>query len=171
MAKKVASKHKVLVSLEDHLVWSLPRRGDVQTETFRLYRLMGISTTNAIGRRRRVLAGVAFSLWRAVFLAHRTGATEQKNAEAKAFLQKILTSNAITFGDDRVTQEWTFRFYMDSARLRLEELQKHWPTIQIKMWSKSEQQFDGLLFAFKHAITQLEMEMGIPEKVKPAEKP
>lgn len=160
-AKKAASKNKVLPALETHLTWSLQRRSDVQEQSLRLYKLMDIRATNSIGRRRRLLVGVAFSLWRAVFLAYRTGQRDLKNAEAKAFLGKILITNAIGFADDRASQEWTFRYYADSARHRLEELQEDWPTIKITMWSTSDKQFDGLFFAFKHALNLLESELNV----------
>jgi hypothetical protein len=62
------------------------------------------------------LLGVCFSLWRAAFLADRTGKRTKIIEHAQEFLERMLVDNAITYPQDRVTREWTFNYYLRSAR-------------------------------------------------------
>jgi hypothetical protein len=70
---------------------------------------------------------VSFSLWRAVFLADRTGRPEARRSAARDFVEKMLTDNAITFMQDMKSNEWTFNYYIDNALFRMEQLSKRWP--------------------------------------------
>jgi hypothetical protein len=69
------------------------------------------------------LVAVSFSLWRAVFLADRSGKTVAKLGGAEAFLAKTLTDNAIAFAQDRTAREWSFSYYVDNAFYRLEAIE------------------------------------------------
>jgi hypothetical protein len=77
----------------------------------------------------QVLASVCFSLWRAAFLADRTGTHEARLQAAQAFLGKMLTDNAITYPQDRASREWTFSYYMNCARDGLLSLANAWPNV------------------------------------------
>lgn len=69
-----------------------------------------------------LLAGIAFSLWRAAFLADaptRTGT--QALAHAYDLLGEVLKSNTIAFSTDQRLQGWTGGYYLNNAKLRLVE--------------------------------------------------
>lgn len=67
-----------------------------------------------------LLVGVAFSLWRAAFLADaptRTGT--EALAHAYDLLGEVLKSNTIAFSTDQRLQGWTGGYYLNNAKLRL----------------------------------------------------
>jgi hypothetical protein len=99
-------------------------RAKNQRTALKLYGLFGASADQLKGHNKTLqeLAGVAFSLWRAVFLGDRDGTIEAKNFDAKEFLGKMLTDNTIGFAQDRDCREWTFNYYLYNALLRLKEL-------------------------------------------------
>jgi hypothetical protein len=67
-----------------------------------------------------LLIGAAFSLWRAVFLAPNVPTTGQAIIDQGAeFLEKFLRDNSIGYGDERTNREWSFGYYLNSARFRL----------------------------------------------------
>lgn len=51
-------------------------------------------------------------------------------ADARAFLGKMLTDNAINYPQDRSAREWTFNYYMNNARGGLLDLARHWAQIE-----------------------------------------
>jgi hypothetical protein len=76
----------------------------------------------------QIAVGAAFSLWREVFLmlpetAART--VEGPLPAAKAFLEKLIDTNAIGFADEKGSSEWTCGFYLLNAHRRVEQLMKH----------------------------------------------
>jgi hypothetical protein len=99
-------------------------RAKNQKVTLELYELFNLDANKLRGFANDLqeLAGIAFSLWRAVFLADREGTVAQKNADAKEFIGKMLTDNTIAFAQDRAFREWTFNYYLDNALLRLADL-------------------------------------------------
>jgi len=69
--------------------------------------------------------GVAFSLWRAVFLmVPQTGRREIATAQTAAvkFLERVIDTNAIGFGDEYRRGLWTSGYYLNNATLRLKAL-------------------------------------------------
>jgi hypothetical protein len=67
-----------------------------------------------------LLIGTAFSLWRAVFLAPNDPTTGQAIIDKGAeFLDKFLRDNSIGYGDEKSNREWSFGYYLNSARFRL----------------------------------------------------
>jgi len=105
------------------------------------------------------LAAIAFSLWRAVFLADRRGTTEAKMADAKDFVEKMLTDNAIAFTQDRTAREWTFSYYTDNAWYRLKDLgHKNLVPPSGKRtarnrWDYLEDAFEDAVFNFSRKLT------------------
>ncbi|HTA17921.1 MAG TPA: hypothetical protein VK989_01430 [Polyangia bacterium] len=75
------------------------------------------------------LVSVCFSLWRAAFLADKTGQREAVFEDTKAFLTMLLVDNAIAYAQDRRTREWTFNYYMNSATDGLLYLSRRWPPL------------------------------------------
>ena len=114
----------------EHLNWVIHGRARNQIAALNIYALMKDHRdeirVEKLSYDLQTLAAVAFSLWRAVFLADRTGAVEAKMADAELFLGKMLTDNAIAFAQDRGSREWTFNYYVDNARFRLQQFKDSW---------------------------------------------
>jgi hypothetical protein len=91
--------------------------------------LAKIQAAKALSNKAQVLTAVCFSLWRAAFLADKTGTHEATIRHAHAFLGKMLTDNAIMYPQDRASREWTFNYYMETAKSGLLILAKGWPDI------------------------------------------
>jgi len=77
----------------------------------------------------QTLVAVGFSLWRAAFLADKTGQREAVFADARAFLAQLLTNNTINYPQDRASREWTFNYYMTNANDALLRLSGRWSVI------------------------------------------
>jgi hypothetical protein len=115
----------------EYLDWLVGRRSANQKACFDLYKLLEIdvdvwkkSTENT--RAAELLVGVGFSLWRAVFLGNRTGKRKAKIGHATSFLKTLVYDNMIGYQTDKTANEWTFNYYVHSARYRLEELHEDW---------------------------------------------
>jgi hypothetical protein len=68
------------------------------------------------------LVGVAFSLWRAAFLADvPTRTWPEALRDAQELLSTVLATNAVTFGTEHKLQGWTAGYYLRNAKLRLQE--------------------------------------------------
>jgi hypothetical protein len=79
------------------------------------------------------MVSVCFSLWRAAFLSDKTGKRSAVVDDAKTFLGKMLTDNAITYPQDRTTREWTFNYYAINAELILLKLGESWGSVKTKI--------------------------------------
>lgn len=66
------------------------------------------------------LIAAAFSLWRAVFLMDRPRTDESVREAQEKFLQKVLVTNSIAFGDDFVSSEWSVSYYLENAKHRID---------------------------------------------------
>jgi len=114
----------------DHLEWSIRSRARNQACSFRLAVLFAdharVWQTKAYSRAAQDLTGVSFSLWRAAFLAEKTGKRVAVFAEARKFLERVLEDNAISYPNDKAGREWTFNYYTGNARSGLESLHKNW---------------------------------------------
>jgi hypothetical protein len=111
-----------------HLEWVIEGRAKNQRAALDLYDMVKNHTPKIrklnLSDDVQDLAAIAFSLWRAVFLADRKGKIEAKLADAEYFLGKMLTDNAIAFTQDRTAREWTFNYYIDNAWYRLNRLDR-----------------------------------------------
>jgi len=65
------------------------------------------------------LIGAAFSLWRAVFLADKARDYGAVQAGQEDFLERLATSNTITFGDDQKNSAWSVSYYLENAKMRI----------------------------------------------------
>jgi len=146
-----------------HLGWVIDGRQQNQRATLRLYKLFVDRKLKGVRNEAQQLAAVAFSLWRAVFLADRTGKMDAKEADAKCFLAKMLTDNSISFAQDRESREWTFNYYMEDAFFRLQELSKKWTPIAkgglIPGDRTAKNRWTRLEVAFEKALTTLEQKI------------
>lgn len=84
-----------------HLEWLIQSRMRNQNSCLRLFNIFEKYPIQAKGKEYRAhsqtLVGVGFSLWRAAFLADKTGQREEVFADARAFLAQLLTNNAINY--------------------------------------------------------------------------
>lgn len=116
-----------------HLGWVIDSRRENQAATLRLYKLFETYKDEIhdpiLSKKAQRLVGVAFSLWRAAFLADKTGKRTKVLSDARGFLAKMLTDNAISFQNDRNLREWAFNYYMNAATDSLALLAREWPSV------------------------------------------
>jgi hypothetical protein len=107
--------------------WLVPSRSQVQEALLRLLLLVRTKHEQLKGSQYRqviasLLAGIGFSLWRAVFLA------DNKNDllySIDKFLETVIRDNAIGYRDDK--NIWSFGYYVGNARSGLLEAIKIMP--------------------------------------------
>lgn len=154
----------------EFLDWSIKGRHQIQTEALRLLELMqGQTTANRDQKlHMRRLVGVAFALWRAVFLADRTSKIDMSFKASQDFLKKVLVDNTITFSFDVLHSEWTFRFYADAARQNLRRLKEVWPKLKIGGYETSTEEWDSLLKCFitAHGCMKADLEKSKTRKAR-----
>ena len=114
-----------------HLEWAISSRAANQQSCLTLLKLfddypeqwssigMSVAAQN--------LVSVGFSLWRAAFLADKTGRRTEVFSHGRDFLEKMIEDNAIAYVQDKKSQEWTFNYYTRNARFALERLAHKWP--------------------------------------------
>lgn len=116
-----SDKSKVNVQ---HLVWAIEQRAKIQRTLLALYEYgtaFGPESSDPFRLKLfNDLVGAAFSLWRAVFLADQSRDFGSVHEKATDFLQRVVTTNAINFGDDKANSAWSVGYYLDNAKLRLE---------------------------------------------------
>lgn len=121
----------------EHLKWVVDSRYANQRAAVRLFNLFETHLTKVRSKRFSTISqrmvSVCFSLWRAAFLSDKTGKRSAVVDDAKAFLGKMLTDNAITYPQDRSTREWTFNYYIANAESVLLKLSANWKEIQDKI--------------------------------------
>lgn len=112
---------------EEHLSWLVENRSRNQRATLNLFLVIE-------GHRQRIddnvrytaiaqhLAGIAFSLWRAVFLSDFGDDGSEQLSDAAKFLGTLIAHNAIAYPQDRIARGWSFPYYLDNARYRLKDL-------------------------------------------------
>jgi hypothetical protein len=117
-----------------HLDWLVKSRAANQRSALKLFQLFEEHSTTMGAKKRSWIAqrlvAVCFSLWRAAFLADKTGDREAVFVDARHFLGKMLTDNAINYSQDRSAREWTFNYYVNNAKENLLVLSKRWPSIE-----------------------------------------
>jgi hypothetical protein len=116
-----------------HYEWAVERRFRNQSCCVRLLRLFEkyetMWITKKYSRAAQDLLSVAFSLWRAAFLAEKKSARKKVFADGKKFLEAIIQNNAIGYIQDYGSREWTFNYYTRNARDALENLHEYWGDI------------------------------------------
>lgn len=149
----------------EFLDWSIKGRHQIQAEALHLVELMQRHTTANRDQKLRMrrLVGVAFALWRAVFLADRTSVVDVSFAASREFLKKVLVDNTITFSFDVTHREWTFRFYADAARQNLRRLKETWSRLTVDSYETSTEEWDNLLRSFVAAHGYMKAELEQPK--------
>lgn len=106
-----------------HQQWAIDQRAKVAHTLLTLYDYLETHDTNKEPWPATSfvddLISAAFSLWRAVFLANCTRNLESIQGAQRKFLNKLVTTNAIAFGDDYENRKWVFGYYMLNAWNRL----------------------------------------------------
>lgn len=114
----------------EHLKWAIQSRAKNQSCSLRLLKLFEehekIWKTVKFSRAAQDLIAVSFSLWRAVFLADKTSKRADVFDHGRAFLEKIIEDNSISYPQDKNSREWTFNYYTRNARSSLQNLAKFW---------------------------------------------
>lgn len=109
----------------EHLVWAVDQRAEIQRTLLAIYKVIRTHTPPQYGYDKmhilNDLIGAAFSLWRAVFLAETFRDVKTIHENQEAFLEKLITDNAISFTDDKANRNWTVGYYLDNAKFRLQQ--------------------------------------------------
>jgi hypothetical protein len=155
-----------------HLEWLVKSRAANQKAALRLFNLFekypSKMKSRALSRTSQSFVAVCFSLWRAAFLADKTGKRIAVFEDAKAFLGKMLIDNAITYPQDRGAREWTFNYYMNNAIEALLRLSEKWNQIERvlneprrikKGTTLSQARWDRTQHTFDRAIDFLEKDL------------
>ncbi len=112
----------------ERLAWAIEARNRSQKLLLALY---AFGQQNSYGlpesaeaKEFSVLVAVAFSLWRAAFLADAPTRTwPDALHDAQVLVEKVLSTNTIAFSTEHGLQGWTAGYYLKNAQLRL--LQAH----------------------------------------------
>jgi len=117
-----------------HLGWLVSSRTANQQAALKLFTLFEKypkqMKSAQFSSKAELMVAACFSLWRAAFLADKTGARHAVINDAKTFLGKMLTDNAITYPQDRSAREWTFNYYMNNAMNCLVHLGQEWGEVE-----------------------------------------
>lgn len=118
-----------------HIEWLINSRAANQRSSLALHKLLethfdAIKKSVRRSSKAQNLTAACFSLWRAAFLADKTGIRENVLMDARTFLEKMLTDNAITYPQDRASREWTFNYYVSNAKNCLLSHSEDWPEVE-----------------------------------------
>jgi hypothetical protein len=104
---------------DDNLQWMVESRNKIQSLMLRLLKARANPSTGEW----QFMVGAAFSLWRAVFLAHPNDGWQTRGEDieenAATFLRKVIETNSVSFGDDLSNRVWSGGYYINNARFRL----------------------------------------------------
>lgn len=112
---------------EVDLEWLVKERSRIQLLSLRLLNILKakkdwILASEANSDAALLMVGAAFSLWRAIFLTHINKAKRKNYADARDFLRKVVRHNTITYPDDVKFQTWSFGYYLNNCRFRLQAI-------------------------------------------------
>jgi len=116
-----------------HLEWLVESRRQNQEICARLYALMTPKCwkNGKLGYEAKTLVSIGFSLWRAAFLADKSGELKETNDHATWFLGEMLETNAIQFTQDKKAKGFTFNYYLANVRFRLVEFKQDNPDFKV----------------------------------------
>jgi hypothetical protein len=106
--------------------WAVESRTRNQRSIIRLLELFDKYETRwkskKYSRAAQDLASVAFSLWRAAFLADKSSKRSDVFTKGKAFLTRVVEENAIGLPQDKQWRDWAFNYYSRNAQYSLQHL-------------------------------------------------
>jgi hypothetical protein len=158
---------------QDFADWLLTRRADIQRLMVDLYFFSKSNCQLQEHEPDRLIYGhlvaIAFSLWRAAFLADRRRDWTSTFEGLHAALDKLIRDNSFLFPDEKNSGSWTVTYYLQNARLRLLHAQRHLKESHIRpdytnLASQIHEEFgenardtwDTLLLATKFLFTHLQ---------------
>ena len=111
----------------EHFEWLVEGRSRNQRSTFDLYKFIldheiELNGNVELQAATQEAAGIAFSLWRAVFLSDTTGDFDAQWADVKKFLISLISDNTVLYITGKNSRNWSFTYYLDNATLRLDRL-------------------------------------------------
>jgi hypothetical protein len=65
------------------------------------------------------LVAIAFSLWRAAFLADKSRDWSDVFPNLEKALEKLITDNSFLYPDEKASGSWSVTYYLQNARLRI----------------------------------------------------
>lgn len=107
------------------LNWLVHMRGKIQELTLEIYNFEVALDDEERERLWPVLGyliGIAFSLWRAVFLSLPERKPSEVYKHGRDILSILLETNAVGFPQDKATLQWMAGYYNNNAILRLSDL-------------------------------------------------
>ena len=124
-----------------HLRWAVKSRSENQQCGLKLLELFNkhpdVWKKTKYSLAAQSLVAIAFSLWRAAFLADKVNKLGESRKSATSFLTTVIRDNTINYVQDRTEKEWTFNYYMDNARLRLLALAEKWHAL-VPTWKQEK---------------------------------
>ncbi|HWU54093.1 MAG TPA: hypothetical protein VN175_01245 [Rhizomicrobium sp.] len=156
---------------EKHLKWLIEARAENQRSALELLELCRTHEKKLKDHKlfpdydasvvAQVLISIAFSLWRAAFLAD---IDRSKGVDhAISFLDKLLVDNAINYTQDRGARAWTWAYYMTNAAAHLFDLKDTWPDFDVRddasldpcaRWDLHQKQFSLAVARFRSDLTR-----------------
>jgi hypothetical protein len=153
--------------------WAVESRTRNQKSIIRLLELFdkyeGPWKSKKYSRVAQDLASVAFSLWRAAFLADKSTKRSDVFAKAHAFLTRVVEENAIGFPQDKQWRDWTFNYYSRAAQCSLEHLAATSSGVGPKFVKKTRspaERWDYCQDRLEEAITKFAEALAKPEAKK-----
>ena len=157
-----------------HLAWAVEARARNQRCALQLLASFTEHrkrwTSKRLARAAQSLLAVTFSLWRAAFLAEKTGRRTEVFSAGVEFLEKLIADNAISYPQDRKSNEWTFNCYTKNARAALQELAASWPNLvrpygdqtrpSVERWNYCQTLLDEAVSAFDGEVAARQSAFG-----------
>jgi len=169
----------------EHLRWAVESRAKNQTCALRLLTIFRQHEarwkTKKWSGAAQDLLSVSFSLWRAAFLADKTGRRAEVFADATEFLEYVIEDNAISYPQDKRSREWTFNYYTKNARAALETLHRVWPGLSpkyvVKMraplerWEYCQELLENSVAAFENRMLKEDATRGATQRAGEVRRP
>lgn len=155
------------------LKWLIDSRASNQLASLRLFEIFethaDILHKPEYAKKSHNLVAACFSLWRAAFLADKTGVRKDAFKDARDFLLKVLVDNAISYSSDKSSREWTFNYYTNAARDcllnlvdyrdKINPVLSQWPVRKGRKMATSQATWERFQAGLEVAIDCLEAEL------------
>ena len=165
----------------DHFRWLVENRHRNQTCSLQLRLLLRDHEkrwkTRQLSPIAQELVSVSFSLWRAVFLADKTGKRSAVFDHGFKFLERVIEDNAISYVQDKAMREWSFNYYTRAARFSLEYMHRLRPEISPQYisstrtpkqrWEYCQKLLEESVERFRHHLDTPKSTKAGPSKSKP----
>lgn len=157
----------------EHFQWLVDGRHRNQTSSLQLRLLLRDHEkrwkTSRLSMAAQELISISFSLWRAVFLAEKTGKRAAVFDDGFKFLERVIEDNSIAYAQDKAMREWSFNYYTKSARYSLEYIHRLWPDVSPEYQHatrKPKERWEYCQGLLDEAIQQFRIYLDRPVKVK-----